>query len=116
MPNLAQTARNLALEWFASDHWGDPVCSDAYRSFLLDNSSCSEALADALMYDHRSEIQIIRAYAARLVGQMRRAYSFDLMPARQTWPQTGIDYGEDGIDIPDFIREYRRRMAEGGGA
>lgn len=91
MPNLAQTARNLALEWFASDHWGDPVCSDAYRSFLLDKSSCSEALADALMYDHRSDIQIIRAYAARQIGQMRRAYSFDIMPVRQTWPQTQED-------------------------
>ena len=83
---MIAVARDLALAWWVSDHWGDPNCSDAYRSFLLDDKACPVRLAESLVYDHRSEIQVIRAYASRLLGQMRRAYSFDVMPARQMWP------------------------------
>lgn len=89
--NFHKTARDLAVAWIACDQWGDPACSVAYQEFFLaEDGRCPEELADRLLMG-RTDLLLVRAYAARLVGQTRRAYSFDLMPARQTWPQTQED-------------------------
>ena len=82
---MITVARDLAFAWWVSDHWGDPTCSEAYEQLFYLKNACSDSLADALVVN-RSEIQVIRAYASRLLGQMRRAYNFDIMPAKQTWP------------------------------
>lgn len=90
MPNISDTARDLALAWVAAGHWGDPNCNDAYEAFFLSGADCPDSLADALV-TNRSDIIIIRAYAARMIGQHRRALSFEPMPAKNRWPQTEED-------------------------
>jgi hypothetical protein len=79
-----ETARELALAWIATGNWGDPNCSDAFAEFYT-RAEFSDELADALV-TNRSDVIIIRAYAARLVGQFRRALAFDPMPAQTVWP------------------------------
>lgn len=86
---VAEAARELAKAWVAQDHWGDPNCSDAFADFYT-RAEFSDELADALV-TNRSDIIIIRAYAARIVGQFRKALSFDVMPARNAWPVTEED-------------------------
>lgn len=71
MKNLHETARELALAWIAADQWGDPTVPESYEKFFLDETKCSEELADALIIK-RADLIVVWAYASRLVGQTRR--------------------------------------------
>ena len=71
MPNIVDTARELALAWIAADQWGEPTVSESYQQFFLDESKCPISLAESLLMN-RSDLIIVRALASKQVAATRR--------------------------------------------